>query len=36
MLSTANWRRWIIKGYSTHGVHYRDLQAQVHEQEIRH
>ena len=25
----------IIKGYSTLGVHYRDLQARVHEQETR-
>ena len=25
----------IIKGYSTFGVHYRDLQARVHEQETR-
>ena len=25
----------LIKGYSTLGVHYRDLQARVHEQETR-
>ena len=25
----------LIKGYSTPGVHYRDLQARVHEQETR-
>ena len=26
---------WIFKDYSTLGVHYRDLQARVHEQETR-
>ena len=28
-------RRERVKGYSTLGVHYRDLQARVHEQETR-
>ena len=27
--------QWLFKGYSTLGVHYRDLQARVHEQETR-
>ena len=30
-----NCKKALIKGYSTLGVHYRDLQARVHEQETR-